>query len=273
MRKILHLSDLHFGRTDPVVVMAVLDFAHRFAPDLVVVSGDLTQRARVQEFVAAREFLDSLSAPKLVVPGNHDVPLYNVLARFLRPLRHYQTYITEDVQPVFADEEITVVGIRTARSLTWKGGRINRDQVHRARDVFCSAPQTHVRILVSHHPFDLPLQPLGNALVGRTAMAMAGWRECAPDMLLAGHLHLQGTGITRVRPMESGAAILVQAGTATSTRIRGERNSVNFILVSSDEIEVDRHGWHASSNRFEFQSKTAFGRTGGGWRVTHERSA
>lgn len=267
------MSDLHFGRTHPAVVTAVREVAHRLGPDLIVVSGDLTQRAREHEFMAARAFLNSLSAPTLVVPGNHDVPLYNVFARFLQPLRHYRRYITDDFQPVFADDEITVVGIRSARSLTWKGGRINRDQVRRARDVFCSAAQKCVRILVSHHPFDLPLQTRVSALIGRATMAMAGWRECAPDMLLAGHLHLQGAGTTAARSMESGAAILVQAGTAISTRIRGEQNSVNLIHVRSDVIDVDRYAWTAHSNNFALESTTHFVRTPTGWQVANASAA
>lgn len=267
MRKILHLSDLHFGRTDPAVVAAVREIAHALDPQLIVVSGDLTQRAREHQFMAARAFLDSLRAPTLVVPGNHDVPLYNVAARFLRPLRRYEKYITADVQPVFVDDEIAVVGIRTARSLTWKGGRINRGQAERAREIFCAAAQKQVRILVTHHPFDLPQQLSASALVGRAAMAMAWWGECAPDLLLAGHLHLHGAGTT-VRPRQRGAAIVVQAGTATSTRVRGEQNSFNLIHVSSEAVDVDRYGLTAHGNSFAPESTTRFARAADGWQAT-----
>lgn len=272
LRKILHLSDLHFGRTDPAVVTAVREIAHHLEPHLVVVSGDLTQRAREPEFIAARAFLDSLSAPTLVVPGNHDVPLYNMAARFLRPLRRFQKYITDDVQPVFVDDEIAVVGIRTARSLTWKEGRINRDQVLGAREIFCGVARERVRILVTHHPFAMPPELKAGPLVGRATMAMAGWRECAPDMLLAGHLHRHGAGTT-VRPMLRGAAILVQAGTATSTRIRGERNSFNLIQVNSEAIDLVRYDWTVHGNSFALQSTTHFVRTNAGWQVTDAASA
>jgi 3',5'-cyclic AMP phosphodiesterase CpdA len=272
MRKILHLSDLHFGRTDPAVVTAVREIAHRLDPHLIAVSGDLTQRAREHQFKAARAFLDSLSAPTLVVPGNHDVPLYNVAARFLRPLRRYDKYISDDVQPVFVDDEIAVVGIRTARSLTWKGGRINRAQAERAREIFCGVAQKQVRILVTHHPFDLPQQFKASSLAGRAAMAMAWWGECAPDLLLAGHLHLHGAGTT-VRPTQRTAAIVVQAGTATSTRVRGERNSFNLIHVSSAAVDVHRYGLTADGNSFAPESTTHFVRTAAGWRVTDIASA
>src|ERR687889_1424872 len=118
MHRIIHLSDVHFGRTDPVVVAAVLALVRRMEPHLVVVSGDLTQRARAWQFREAREFLDALPRPQIVVPGNHDVPLYNVFARFFQPLDNYKEHITRDLEPFYADAEIAVLGVNTARSLT-----------------------------------------------------------------------------------------------------------------------------------------------------------
>jgi 3',5'-cyclic AMP phosphodiesterase CpdA len=266
MRKILHMSDLHFGRTDPTVVMVIRDIANRLDPHLIVVSGDLTQRARQRQFIAARTFLDGMgSAPKLVVPGNHDVPLYNVFARFLRPLRHYRKYIADDVQPVFIDDEMVVAGISTVRSLTWKGGRINRDQVRWARELFCGVAPGRIRILVSHHPFDLPQHGESSDLVGRATMAMAEWRDCAPDLFLAGHSHLQAAGTTAVRYSKVGASIVVQAGTTTSRRIRGEQNSFNLIRISSERVEVDRYDWNVTGETFDLESVTRFVRTDGGW--------
>src|SRR5690242_8777714 len=102
MRTILHLSDLHFGRTDPALIDPLLAAAREIAPDVVVVSGDLTQRARRAEFAAARAFLDALPSPQIVIPGNHDVPLYDVFSRFFRRLDRYQRTITEDLEPFFA---------------------------------------------------------------------------------------------------------------------------------------------------------------------------
>ncbi|MGH8714239.1 MAG: metallophosphoesterase family protein [Casimicrobiaceae bacterium] len=260
------MSDLHFGRTDPIVVKAIRDIANRLDPHLIVVSGDLTQRAREREFIAARAFLDSIgSAPKLVVPGNHDVPLYNVFARFLRPLRHYRKYIADDVEPVFIDDEIVVAGISTARSLTWKQGRINRGQVGWARQLFCSAVPGRIRILVSHHPFDLPPQAGSSDLVGRAPMAIAEWRDCEPDLFLGGHSHLQATGTTAVRYSKVGASIVVQAGTTTSRRVRGEQNSFNLIRTSSERVEVDRYDWNATGQTFNLESVARFVRTDRGW--------
>ena len=115
----------------------MIEHVAQLKPDLVVVSGDLTQRARIEQFKEARRFLDSLPSPQIVVPGNHDVPLYDVLSRFARPLARYRRYITEDLEPFYADDEIAVLGLNTARSLTIKGGRINEAQFARARGRLC----------------------------------------------------------------------------------------------------------------------------------------
>src|ERR687890_834447 len=131
MRTIVHLSDLHFGRVNPGLVDPLIRTVREVGPDLVAISGDLTQRARSHQFQQARSFLDSLPQPQIVVPGNHDIPLHNVFARFLEPLTKYKRYITEDLQPAYANEEVVVIGVNTARSLVFKGGRINRSQVDR----------------------------------------------------------------------------------------------------------------------------------------------
>jgi 3',5'-cyclic AMP phosphodiesterase CpdA len=265
MRTIIHMSDLHFGRTDPAVVTAVRETARRLEPDLIVVSGDLTQRARAHEFIAARAFLDTFPAPKLVVPGNHDVPLYNVVARFLQPLRLYRKYIADDIQPVFLDDEMAIVGISTARSLTWKGGRINRDQVRRARELFFNTAPMRIRILVSHHPFDF--RPDSNDLVGRATMAISAWREYPPDLFLAGHLHLHAAGTTTLQRNDGPSSIVVQAGTSTSSRVRGEQNSFNLIRVNRDRIEVGRYLWNGPNKCFDLEPPTRFLKTASGWRI------
>jgi predicted phosphohydrolase len=126
MRTVAHLSDPHFGRIDRATVQALIATVTEARPDIVVVSGDLTQRAKGSEFQEARQFLEALPSPQIVVPGNHDVPLYNVLARALKPLRNYQRYISKELEPFYCDDEIAIVGINTARSLTFKGGRISR---------------------------------------------------------------------------------------------------------------------------------------------------
>src|SRR5215210_6582583 len=115
MRKVVHLSDLHFGRVDESVLKPLIQTVEELKPDVVAVSGDLTQRARSHQFKEARAFLDALPGHQIVVPGNHDVPLWNVFARFLQPLTKYRRYITQELRPFYSDEELAIMGINTAR--------------------------------------------------------------------------------------------------------------------------------------------------------------
>src|SRR5437868_445629 len=137
MRVIVHLSDLHFGRVDYAVIDPLVEAVGQIKPDVVAVSGDLTQRARSEQFKEAREFLDRLPSPQIIVPGNHDVPLHNAYARFFQALDKYKRYITEDIEPFHADEEVAILGLNTARSLTIKYGRVNEAQIAAIRERLC----------------------------------------------------------------------------------------------------------------------------------------
>src|ERR1700736_5174609 len=147
MRTLIHLSDLHFGRVDPAILRPLLDFINTTKPDLVAISGDLTQRARTAEFKAARKFLDAIPFPKIVVPGNHDVPLHNIFARLFRMLDRFRRFICEDLEPFYVDDEIAVAGVNTTRALTGKNGRINRRQLEKLRERFATVPPGHVKIV------------------------------------------------------------------------------------------------------------------------------
>ena len=219
MRKIVHLSDIHFGRIHLNVVEPLIRSVNEIKPDLVAISGDLTQRARTYQFKEARTFLDSLPKPQIVVPGNHDVPLHNIFTRFFQPLDKYRRYITDDLQPFYGDDEIAVVGVNTARSLTFKGGRVNVRQMELVREKLCPLDDKIVKAMVTHHPFDLPEGHDEDDLVGRSRMAMEVLANCGADVFLAGHLHVSHTGHTAKRYNIKGhSALVVSAGTATSSR-------------------------------------------------------
>lgn len=266
MRTLLHLSDLHFGRTDPTVVTALHGAIETIRPDLVVVSGDLTQRARSAEFRAAREFLDRLPHPRVVVPGNHDVPMYRVWERFMNPLGKFRRYIGPELAPEFVDDEVAVLGINTARSLTFKNGRINEAQMRSIQERLRPLPETLTRIVVTHHPFDLPDTPGDGELVGRAGTAMEAFARSGVDLLLAGHFHTTQSGETSGRyPIPRYSALVVQAGTATSTRGRGESNSFNVVRVGSGEIVVEPWAWQAGSGLFEAAAGARFRREAGRW--------
>lgn len=268
MRTLVHLSDLHFGRVDAALVPALVETVNRIAPDLVAVSGDLTQRARSAQFIAARAFLDALAAPRIVVPGNHDVPLHNVLARFARPLDKYRRYISADLEPAYVDAEIAVLGVNSARALAFKNGRINAAQLERVRERLAPLPRDVTRIVVTHHPLDLPEQYGERDLVGRARLAMRTFAACGVDLLLAGHMHLGSSGSTAARYRSEGvAALAVQAGTATSTRGRGEPNSFNVVRIERPRITIERWAWSEAAAQFALAAAEPFLLDGGRWRA------
>src|ERR1700687_1078726 len=209
MPTIAHLSDPHFGRIEPATVQALILTVTEARPDVVVVSGDFTQRAKEREFQEDRQFLRALPSPQIVVPGNHDVPFYNVIARALKPLRNYQRYITKDLEPFYSDDEIAIIGINTARSLTFKNGRVNRQQVARSCARLEACGENRTRVIVSHHPFDLPETHELHGLVGRAHMAMASFVLCRVDLILSGHLHISHTSESAPRYKIPGHSALV----------------------------------------------------------------
>jgi 3',5'-cyclic AMP phosphodiesterase CpdA len=266
MRTLVHLSDLHFGQIDEALIGPLTAFIENLKPDAVVISGDLTQRARTGQFREARRFLDTLPRPQIIVPGNHDIPLYNVVRRFVRPLEKYQRYITSDLEPFYVDDEIAVIGVNTARSLTFKDGRVNDIQLEGVRVRLGALPDHITKIVVTHHPFDLPLRLGAKNLVGRAPLAMNLFSSCRIDMLLAGHLHASHAGSTTERyKVGNYSAIGVQAGTATSTRGRGEANAFNIIRINVGRITVDHMNWTPDSGTFVCATTGVFEPTPNGW--------
>jgi 3',5'-cyclic AMP phosphodiesterase CpdA len=265
MRTLVHLSDLHFGRVDAALLGPLRLRVQALSPDVVVVSGDLTQRAKSAEFRAAREFLESLPQPQVVVPGNHDVPLYNVVQRFLRPLAKWKRHIGED-EPVYLDEEIAVVGLNTARSAVFKGGRVNPAQADHVRGKLCVLPSAVTKVVVTHHPFDLPPGGTRRDLVGRAEMAMKTFAQCGADILLSGHLHTTHTTHSAERYRIPGhSALIIQAGTATSTRGRGEVNSFNALAIDGESVRIDRYAWDEVRLDFAVAHTEAFEHRRDGW--------
>ncbi|MEW6704838.1 MAG: metallophosphoesterase [Pseudomonadota bacterium] len=268
MRKIVHLSDLHFGRVDERLLQPLAERVHALAPHVLVVSGDLTQRARRVQFEAARAFLDRLPKPQVVVPGNHDVPLYNVLARFGWPLAGFKRHITADLSPLYRDEQLVVLGLNSARSLVVKNGRVNRRQLARVRRALCDLPGHMLKVVVTHHPFDLPGPVDERQLIGRADEAMAAFAQCGVDVLLAGHLHASSSHDSAARhPLAGYGALAVAAGTATSTRGRGERNAFNLLALHKDLVEVQRYEWQPEIGTFAATECRRFERVDQGWQL------
>ena len=265
MRTLVHLSDLHFGRIDPIVLDPLRAAVLEAKPDLVAISGDFTQRARRGQFAAAREFVDSLPRPTLVVPGNHDVPLWNVARRFLTPFTRYKRYISPELEPQYEDEEMIVIGVNTARSFAHGEGRINVGQVERIVRRLASAPAALVRVIVTHHPFDLPPGVRESRLLGRARMAMARLAKANADLFLSGHLHLSHASHSAERyRIEGHSALIVQAGTV-SMRGRGEQPSFNVLRIHRPEIELVKYVWDGSSQTFASTAVGRYRHTSEGW--------
>jgi len=228
MTRILQFSDTHFGTERKPVVEAALDLARSLKPDLVVLSGDITQRARRAQFAAARRFIERLSLPVLAVPGNHDIPLYNVFARALNPYGNYRRALGAVLEPVFETPGLLAVGINTTRPRRHKDGEISDAQLARVAQRLRQARPGQLRVVVAHHPVRAKVESdLSNLLNGRER-ALAAWAQAGIDLVLGGHIHLP-----YVLPLSSAngpAGWIVQAGTACSRRVRGSvPNSVNVI--------------------------------------------
>jgi 3',5'-cyclic AMP phosphodiesterase CpdA len=242
-KTILHVSDLHFGeRHAHGRAEALLEVIRRTRPTVVVVSGDLTRRARTREFREARAFLDRIERPLLVVPGNHDVPLWNPLSRFLSPLEKWRRFISDDPAPVFADEDMTILGVDTTRSFTISGGRLSSEDFEAVRERLCALPSDVFKGVVAHHPFVVPPGHRGHKAVGGADEALRFFERCGVDAVLTGHLHVSHAASSKdLYPSLERHIVLVQAGTATTTRGRGherDANSFNLVEVRASEIAV-----------------------------------
>ena len=271
MTRLLHLSDLHFGAHDPRLVEAVEERVHEKKPDLVVISGDFTQRARTEQFREACQFLERLREAGhdvLGVPGNHDVPLYDVLRRFFSPLTRYKRFIDDELCPVHELPRATVLGINTARSLTFKDGRISHEQMEFIRDAFKRTDASAMRILVTHHPlFALPVSDgpeLGKA-IGRQEHALDAVADCGVDLLLAGHNHRASAHNARDLATRAGPSLVIQAGTATSTRLRDEEQSFNEIVIDGDSVTLTVQAW--AGDKFASGDAQRYVREGDHWRI------
>lgn len=258
-RRILHVSDLHFGRDRPELLRPLIGTINDLAPDLVVVSGDFTQRARRGQYRAARAFLSKLDPPTLSVPGNHDTPLDNLFVRFLRPWRRYRRYIDDDLEPVHHDGEISVVGINTVNRWSWQRGRMGRHTVRRLCTAF-EAEREVMRIAVLHHPLEHGPE-VEKRLMRGAGDALAAMGECGVDVVLSGHLHRW-----HARPFAGfGAVLFVQAGTGLSTRVRGEPNDFNLLTIDGPAVRIDR--WTTSDDEavFTVSESVDYRKTEGEW--------
>jgi 3',5'-cyclic AMP phosphodiesterase CpdA len=269
LRTLAHISDLHFGEHDDAAAAALLGTLGALAPDLVVVSGDLTQRARRWQFEAARDFLARIEAPVLVTPGNHDLaPFWYPWRRWLRPFSRYERYISRERYPFFSDGEIAVLALNTARRSTVKSGRVSHAQIAEMRHVFDALPAKGFRILVTHHPLITPAGAFGrNDRAGRAAAALRTARALDIRLLLSGHYHQARSGAEPAEIAENAGSLLVaHAGTAISVRTRWEENSFNLLRIAARTVEIALMGWSSGADAFAVRRRDYFGLAPGGWK-------
>ena len=269
MRTLVHLSDLHFGRIDPVLVEPLRRAVTAVKPNLIAISGDFTQRARRRQFADARDFITSLNAKTLVVPGNHDIPLYDFVERLAAPLTRYRKFISADLEPEYQDEEMIVVGVNTARSMVFPfgEGRISMKQVDRILERLSNIPRTLLRIIVTHHPFDLPPGVHERRLVGRNAMAMERLAAANADLFLSGHLHISHVSHVADRYKAGGhTGLIVQAGTVSTRGRGGQAPSFNVLKMHRPEIDLERHSWDDLTASFTSSPVGRYIHTESGWR-------
>ncbi|WP_179957620.1 metallophosphoesterase family protein [Exilibacterium tricleocarpae] len=258
---VVQLSDTHFGRENPVVVDALRRCLQAQSPDLLLVSGDITQRARGGQFRAAGNFLADLPAPRVLsIPGNHDIPLYNLVARLLWPYRGYCRVLGDELEPAYISDTLCVICVNTVRRYRHAGGCINVAQIEQVGESLSVAPASAIKVVVAHHPFAVMLpSDVKHRVRGATA-ALRAWSRQGVDLLLGGHIHYPFMAPLREHVTGlKGDPWVVQAGTAVSRRVRsGMPNSFVRLQLDGGRAGVCLQRWDYSRAQDAFMLAQSF---------------
>ena len=256
MSTLIQISDPHFGTEQPPVVAALLDLVRCVKPLAAVLSGDITQRARRAQFDAARNFIDQLGIPHwLAIPGNHDIPLFNIAARAFFPYAGFERVFGSMLEPQLECDSFRLIGVNTTRPLRHKDGEISEEQIERVARQLRSAADSKLRIVVTHQPVHVLRGSEVHNRVHGYLQAMRAWVAAGADIIMGGHIHLPYVAMLGDDfPELPRRSWIVQAGTAVSHRIRAKHpNSVNLIHYSSGSTEccVERWDYAATSSSFQ----------------------
>ncbi len=251
MRTIVHVSDLHFGRSSKTIEEALFASIRHIEPHLVIISGDLTQRARKDEFSEAQKFLERLDNngfKYFVIPGNHDIPpFYRPVGRLLNPFKHYREYISAHTESFFVDEEIAITSINTVRALTIENGAVTNKQLLNVAERFANIPDSVVKFIVTHHPLQKNPTKRMRRPAWRAKNAVANLSFVGVDVYLSGHLHRTA--------FAKRTSLTIHAGTV-SERLRGEPQSFNVITLDVPYLSVTRNVFDEKSGQFVSGTKT-----------------
>ena len=258
MMRLLHLSDTHFGTERIEVARALAQLSRQLAPTHLVLSGDITQRARPAQFALARRFIDALSVPQLmVVPGNHDIALFNLVKRLFFPYRDYLRIMQQPLESTLDDDEALIIGLNTTRRYRHIQGEVSDRQIRSSCAALAAADPGQLRIVVTHQPAAVWRDEDRKDQLRGGEAALRAWAMAGADLVLGGHIHLPYLmALHEQLPGVARRCWLLQAGTAVSHRVRAEAgNSVNFIMRAGSRCEVQR--WDYVDGQFALQQATS----------------
>lgn len=256
MSRLLHISDTHFGTEQAPVVDALAALAQRLRPDVVVLSGDITQRARPRQFQAARAFVNRLQAPWVAIPGNHDIALWNLAERMVRPYADFKAAFGNTLEPVFDTSAWLVLGVNTTRAWRHVHGEVSAAQIQRVAERLQQAQPQQLRVVVVHQPAAVVDPRDQHNLLHGHEKALPAWAAAGADLVLGGHIHKP---YVSAQPQLARPLWVVQAGTAVSSRVRlGMPNSVNVVhwagarlaAPGPSECAIEQWDFDAESGRF-----------------------
>lgn len=252
MTCLLHISDPHFGTEQPHVVQALLGLVEQLKPQAVLIGGDVTQRARNGQFKRAASFAKQLDCPIVCVPGNHDIPLFNIFARMFSPYGNYKRWFGSDLEPTYESEEFLVIGVNSTRPARHKDGEVSARQIARVRNQLLAARAGQIRLVMAHHPVRAKVETDRSNLLHGREQAVPEWVDAGADFILGGHIHLPYCMPVHSLTDPERRAWVLQAGTALSSRVRGNvPNSVNVIDRPDDQTcFAERWDFDAALGRF-----------------------
>lgn len=250
---ILHCSDLHFGRLfQHDLAKALLRKIEAISPAAVVVSGDLTMRARRTQFIEAREFLAHIACPLVIIPGNHDVPLFNIFQRMTRPFANYERFISGMSRSPLHLEGVAVYGINSVNPRRHQQGLFTWPTVREVRRWLDSMPPATWKIIVTHQHFVAIPGLFRPGSIRDAERVLTELADAGAHAVLCGHMHFKYIGSTRdFFPHLPRPLALIHAGTATSGRLRGPEmksrrlhvNNIVLLRFSPGHFEVTPLDW------------------------------